>query len=186
MVEQEAPEVTDFHRRTNEHKIAFLRAVVQALHGNILPLDNYMKLNDVSRMNEPDFDFKAFEYISSVAAKIVFNELLGYGVPTSEVLDMAMKYQPLVEVGAGTGLIAKLLQDKGCKIVASDPYHEDCPYKFKVNRFGNVIKAFGPEAIRRYHARNVLIVWPSLGEPWGTACLKAMKSGRIVVGEQPA
>ena len=43
-----------------------------------------------------------------------------YAIPNDEALDLILSYSPIVEMGAGLGYWAYLLDQKGCDIVAYD------------------------------------------------------------------
>ncbi len=47
-------------------------------------------------------------------------ETLAWGIPNDEVLNEIGKYSPLIEIGAGLGYWARLLQDRGIRIKPTD------------------------------------------------------------------
>lgn len=111
----------------------------------------------------------------------LFNlQTYSFALPSYEALQAIRRLSPIVELGAGTGCWAKLLQNMGADIIATDAdtrsnkqyiLHAMLGYYFPVER------RLGCEAVVRYPARNVLAVWPCLSEPWMREAAEAMLPG---------
>jgi len=105
-----------------------------------------------------------------------------WAVPTDEALDAIAEWGPIVEVGAGTGYWAHLLEARGVDIVAYDlnppgtrkllpdhvleqlpkdkrpPWHSDQRPLFDVQHGGAPVAALHPD-------RTLLLVWPCYNDP---------------------
>jgi hypothetical protein len=73
---------------------------------------------------------KIWEEENGDSYKVIGNQLLNvrdlcaktlaWGIPNKEALEELAKYQPILEVGAGLGYWAKLLQDRNVEILPTD------------------------------------------------------------------
>lgn len=109
-----------------------------------------------------------------------FVSRFGFAVPTRYAIDAIARYQPILEVGAGSGYWAYELKKAGADIVATDPGRGPRwdPTWMKV------YKLIGTAAIGRFPRRALLIVWPSQGVPWPVHNLRAFRGGTVIyVGE---
>jgi len=115
---------------------------------------------------------------------------VAWSVPTEEALGMIGKYAPLVELGAGTGLWAQLLSDRGVDIVSFDLPEWDSKYGEKSSDTGslqgqtrnNIIRTGGPEELVQHPERTLLLMWPDyqgMGG-FGLECLQ-MYTGTTLV-----
>ena len=96
-------------------------------------------------------------------------------------------YGPFIEVGAGTGYMAKRLHDKGAVIQATDLYPPTSgqnPYRWKHEHYP-VKRMNAAKAVRNYPSRTVLMSWPSYGKKWALMALHAMAPGQrlVYIGE---
>ena len=86
--------------------------------------------------------------------------LFSWAIPSDEALDTIARYAPIVEVGAGTGYWAKLLEDRGVDIAASDRLAEGGHWKGV--RWTDVVKMEATTAARIAPAGAALMmVWPT-------------------------
>jgi hypothetical protein len=118
-----------------------------------------------------------------------------YGVPTEDSLAAIEHASPngVVELGAGTGYWARLLNGRGVDVVAYDRYPPPSP----CNRF------FGDESLCWYRVsigneriievfpeRTLLLVWPSWKEAWPSAAVARFHeiggTALVVAGGAPA
>ncbi len=106
----------------------------------------------------------------------------GFAVPCQEAVDALRALSPLVEVGAGTGYWSALLSKAGADIIATDLLPQGTPtyYGFTVGTHCPIVQASGEDAVRAHPERNVLMVWPSLGETWAAQAVAAMQPGRVL------
>ncbi|MHA1731341.1 MAG: hypothetical protein ACTSU5_05325 [Promethearchaeota archaeon] len=110
-----------------------------------------------------------------------------YAVPTREALESVASHSPLVEVGAGTGYWAYLLERAGADVVCYDERAGGGggggSTGSAVGRFHPVLEG-GPRELRRHPERNLFLCWPPHDTPLARDCL-AEFGGRCVlyVGE---
>ena len=85
-----------------------------------------------------------------------------WAVPTPEALQIIAKYQPLIEMGAGTGYWAYLLQQIGVDIEAYDIF----PYSNRwCKRKWFNIKMGVPKILRwQSYKKNLFLCWPPYAE----------------------
>lgn len=116
-----------------------------------------------------------------------------FAIPTGDALNTIAAVSPMgvVEVGAGTGYWARLLNDAGVDIVAFDvapaPSHDNPWFSLVVPWFDVV--AADHTAVSDHAERTLLMVWPTKNESWAADCLQRFVNagGRTVVyvGEGP-
>eukprot|EP00928_Gymnodinium_smaydae_P042639 TRINITY_DN28686_c0_g1_i1.p1 TRINITY_DN28686_c0_g1~~TRINITY_DN28686_c0_g1_i1.p1 ORF type:complete len:407 (-),score=38.66 TRINITY_DN28686_c0_g1_i1:499-1719(-) len=128
-------------------------------------------------------------------------KMFSFAVPSEEALACAARYEPLIEIGAGTGYWSQLLRARGCDIVAYDiaPPSETSPNPFFTACFGEVCRG-GPEVLsnKSNERRALLLAWPhsdieraahsspntELTTPWDAACLDAFQGDVVLyIGE---
>lgn len=105
----------------------------------------------------------------------------GFAIPCAELLDELAKAERVVDVGAGTGYLTRLMRNRGIQVIGSDP------------RFGHghVLKhgaydhqqivAQGKTMVRRHPDALIFCSWPSLDDTWFRQMLKAMRIGQRLV-----
>jgi hypothetical protein len=102
--------------------------------------------------------------------------IYAYAVPTDLAIQTIVKYSPIVEIGAGTGYWAQLLQLKGAKISAFDSIPttitgEQNEYHANVPPYHEVTKA-GVSAVRKYPTASLFLCFPP---PEDTMALDALR-----------
>lgn len=119
-----------------------------------------------------------------------------WAIPTDEALDLLVKYAPLVEIGAGTGYWAHLLEQRGVEIHAYDAYPPDGTHlpegdygeeKFGGRSFYHAghnsythIRLGNQRKLKGYKARwNLFLCWPPMSNMAYQALL--YHRGRYVV-----
>jgi hypothetical protein len=104
-------------------------------------------------------------------------EQFGFAIPCAELLDELAKAEHVVEVGAGTGYMTRLMRNRGIEVIGSDS--GDNFYKFKLGAFDDrQVRAQGKTMVRRHRDSTVFCSWPSLKETWFRQMLKAMQIGQ--------
>ncbi len=81
----------------------------------------------------------------------------GYSILTVPLLNKMKKYGPILEIGSGMGLNAKLLKMIGVKVKAIDQY------KHK-NTFLPVEEIDSIDAVKKYKNYTLFICWPSFND----------------------
>lgn len=105
-----------------------------------------------------------------------------WAIPNEEAIRVLCKYSPIIEIGAGTGYWAHLIEQAGGDILAFD---ED-PY---TNQWCDGSKYFpvqeGCEGTLMYHPdRTLLLCWPPYQHLMAQSCLEFYEGDHIIyVGE---
>jgi len=99
---------------------------------------------------------------------------------TDPALAVVKSYSPLLELGAGHGQWQKALQARGADIMAFDTFEELPLPAFGV--VGNVHKG-GIEVLKNFPRRNLLLVYPPLGDMATTAAKSFQGEYLVYVGE---
>ena len=114
-----------------------------------------------------------------------------WAVPNSKALEAIAEYSPIVEIGAGTGYWAKLLQDQGCDVLAfdkapphkkSNPYH-DCGV---ITNVWTEIRQGSASVLKRPECkgRALFLCWPPYNTSMASDCLRYFKGDIVIyVGE---
>lgn len=115
-------------------------------------------------------------------ARDTLTKTYAWAVPNDTAIALCVKYSPLVEMGAGTGYWAFLIQQAGGDIIAYDknPY-KNCQAAGKWTE----IKKGTPGRLRRAHRdRTLLLCWPPYDEEMATRSVRLHQSQRVIyVGE---
>lgn len=107
------------------------------------------------------------------AARLSLAQEYSYVVPTDDLLRVLGRYQPIVELGAGTGYWARLLRDRGIDIVAYDirPLHCGRTNRYHPGkREWTTIIEGDVASISRHSDRTLFVCWPPVySELWDAA-----------------
>lgn len=122
-------------------------------------------------------------FVSMYEARDRFIAEYGFSIPCREAVEAIKGYGPIVEIGAGTGYWAKIMQLAGIDVIATDSW--DNGYKFQIGKHFPVERQNGAAAVIKYAPRTVFCSWPSYDDTWAASALKVMKGGRcfIYIGE---
>lgn len=96
----------------------------------------------------------------------------GFPIPSEAQLECIAQYAPIVEVGAGVGYWASLLQGMGIDIVPTDmndPEHSG--YKFR-GQWTTIERLSAKQAIAAYPHRTLMSLWPCYHDGWLAEALK--------------
>lgn len=146
-------------------------------------LDEYM---EVSRGHDPE----GFDLDKSLAIHAKRDECTvkyAWAVPNDAALEALIQLSPLVEIGAGLGYWAHLLEQMGGDVVAYDKHVGDGGEVKLYNRDSYVmpytrVVCGGPEAAALHPDRALFLCWPPYGEPMaGDALQNYLESGGMRV-----
>lgn len=107
----------------------------------------------------------------------------GFAIPCGELIDELKRFAPIVEVGAGTGYMTRLMRNAGIDVIGSD-------YDFKgYNTHGFMTGCFDDDQINgvqaktmvRRYPRTVFCSWPTLDHTWFRQMLRAMRIGEVLI-----
>lgn len=109
----------------------------------------------------------------------------GFAILTPEAIRVIRRYNPLLEVGSGSGYWAYELRRHGLDVVATDPgtgrYHRVPGGRWKP--WTDIEPVDAAEAIRRHPDRALLVVWPDFDAWAGEALARYTGSTLLYVGE---
>jgi hypothetical protein len=106
-----------------------------------------------------------------------------FAIPTQEAIQEISKFSPIVEIGAGSGYWANLLQKAGTEVLAYDKYPKDNKYKF-TEKYTNVEKANENILNDIDPSYNLLLCWPNYDSDFAYNALKAFKGKNLIyIGE---
>lgn len=106
----------------------------------------------------------------------------GYSIPSRSVINAIVSFSKpeceILECGAGKGVWARLLSDRGIKVVAIDKKMSDGLF-FPVKKMDSL------QAIKKYNKINILMmVWPPYEDPIAYKNLKKFKGDKLIyIGE---
>ncbi len=133
-----------------------------------------------------------------------------FGVPGDAALDCLARYEPLVEIGAGTGYWARCLRERGVDIVAYDVMGDSWRSWFRPSILAEIrrdgtraiearphaqraepalwteVRQGGPEVLRDHGERTLLLCWPDPWSGFDEASLLAYPGERVAVVGEPA
>jgi hypothetical protein len=108
-----------------------------------------------------------------------FIRRFGFMLPCAELLDELQKADLVVEVGAGSGYMTRIMRHRGIEVIGSDPgigyFETHGAYD------AHQVVAQGKTMVRRHPDALIFCSWPSLGETWFRQMLRAMRVGQRIV-----
>ncbi|KKN50718.1 hypothetical protein LCGC14_0629790 [marine sediment metagenome] len=128
------------------------------------------------------------EYLTNLRRKDTFRTEYGWSVPTKKAIQKLKSFignEKVLEVGAGKGLWAKLMQDTGISITPTDLYAgQETPY-LSGKSFTEVQQMDASDAINRFSDHTVLFLnWPPYDSPMADEALKTFRGNKVIyVGE---
>ena len=101
-----------------------------------------------------------------------------WAIPDDSAIATIAEHSPLIEIGAGNGYWASLLQEAGATVI---PYDIDPPKK--AERYTDVFK--GDESkVAEYRDATLFLCWPPYDEPMAANCLRMFKGRKVIyIGE---
>jgi len=120
-----------------------------------------------------------------------FTQNFGWSVPTKEVIDKLQQFvgnDKILEVGAGKGLWAKLMQDAGMSLTPTDLHSGgDNSYYGGSDSFTQITQMDAEEAVLSFSDHTVLFLnWPPYDSPMAANALKKFSGNKLIyIGEGP-
>ena len=108
----------------------------------------------------------------------------GFFIPCAELLAELKKQKHIIEVGAGSGYMTRLMRQHGIDVVGTDyDWRGPSQYGFTIGEYDSqqINGAPGKTMVRRYRDSTVFCSWPSLGRTWFRQMLKAMRIGQRII-----
>jgi len=112
-----------------------------------------------------------------------FIEGFGFPIPCLELIEAIKAEGPSVELGAGSGYLAALVNKCGGCVIPTDSYKGG--YFFEVSFHTNVHRLAAGAAVRKFPNIPVLMSWPSYQAKWPTRVANMLKPGSrlLYIGE---
>lgn len=110
-----------------------------------------------------------------------------WAVPSAELLNFIIEFSPLIEVGAGTGFLARLLKIGGADVIATDKYPPNSRHNgYFIEEavcFTDVLMMDAKAAAAAHPDRTLLLVWPPYKNTMSYQALRAHRAagGKKVV-----
>lgn len=112
-----------------------------------------------------------------------------WAIPTTDAIELLLRFTPLIEMGAGTGYWAWLVRQAGGDILAFDRY----PPPDRRNRWHageprwTEVLPGGPRRLTRHPGRTLMLCWPPQDDPMAEQCLQVYEGQTLVyIGELEA
>jgi len=121
-------------------------------------------------------NFEAFRKATEERDKCVAK--YSWAILTEETISRLEKYQPFLEIGAGTGYWAYEFRKKGIQIIATEPILSQ--------KWTEIEILTGQCALDKYDdgKHTLLVCWPTYADDWAFKALKEFKGDTVVyVGE---
>lgn len=106
-----------------------------------------------------------------------------FAIPTKQAILEISKFSPIVEIGAGSGYWASLLQKNGAKVIAYDKYPKNNKYNFTQNH--TKIEKASEEILQKIDpSYSLLLCWPNYNNDFAYNAIKAFKGNHLIyIGE---
>lgn len=103
----------------------------------------------------------------------------GFAIPCAELLDALAGHKLVVDVGAGTGYMTRLMLNRGITAIATNPARGD--YSFEHGKYAEIVPVEGKTAARMFPHATIFCSWPTLNHTWFRQMLRAMRVGQHLV-----
>lgn len=131
-----------------------------------------------------DVSHDVMRHMAAFAVREEFVGRYGFAIPCAELISSLAKSRIVLEVGAGSGYMTKLMRNHKINVVGSDLVESG------VRNYGFITAEFDPgqlkldavAAVQKFHmADTIFCSWPSFGEDWFLDALKVVKRGQRVI-----
>jgi hypothetical protein len=137
---------------------------------SLIPLLNpYLDLYTLLKNEQPQLQL-------SIRKKLIW--AYSWAIPDTETIQrMAQHHSPFIELGAGTGYWAWLLEQAGAKVIAMDQESNQPPHWHPV-RPGDASE------VSEYQGHTLFLCWPPLGTAMALEALQCYRGEKLIyVGE---
>lgn len=108
----------------------------------------------------------------------------GFLIPCAELLDALAAHAPIVEVGAGSGCMTRLMRLRGIDVIGSDidEHGSNSGHGFVIAEHDDEqVRSEAKTMVRRHPERTVFCSWPTYRETWFRQALRAMRVGQKII-----
>jgi hypothetical protein len=100
-----------------------------------------------------------------------------WAIPSDSAICKLIAYSPFLELGAGTGYWAWLLEQAGARVLAYDSYAEQPPHWHRIEKGG-------PEVLSQFSTHTLLLCWPPFESSMAFQALQNYSGQTVIyVGE---
>lgn len=117
--------------------------------------------------------------VSMYQLRDVWIDRFGFAIPCAELLDELARHRKVVEVGAGSGYMTRLMLNRGTNVTGSNPARSD--YTFEHGAHAALDAGEAKTMARRYPDATIFCSWPTLNHTWFRQLLKAMHIGQTLI-----
>lgn len=119
---------------------------------------------------------QAHPFAAMLAARCLLVQMYAWAIPSEEALDAIAQFPAVVEIGAGTGYWASVLEERGVQVAAYD-------IAPRARSYAKVIQ--GDETCALHHPEAALLLcWPPLSDPMAANALDYYQGRHLIyVGE---
>ncbi len=139
------------------------------------------RIDIMKKLYPPNGDMWA--YARPRDARLEFIKGFGFPIPCLELIEAIKAEGPSVELGAGTGYLAALVNKCGGHVTPTDSYKGG--YFFKMAFYMKVHRLSASAAIKKFPNIPVLMSWPSFQAKWPSRVANMLKPGSrlLYIGE---
>ena len=95
-------------------------------------------------------------------------KVFSWAIPNAAAIRLLRQHSPLIEIGAGTGYWAWMIEQAGGTVLAYDSWQSH----FKTETRWMRVKRGGPAMIKYHPGAVLFLCWPPFNEPMAYTCLK--------------
>lgn len=144
-----------------------------------------LRIDIMKKLYPPDGDPWSLgaDYVGRSRARMEFIKVFGFPIPCLELIEAIKAEGPSVELGAGSGYLAALVNKCSGYVIPTDSYKGG--YFFEVSRYMKVYRLTASAAVRAFPNIPVLMSWPSYGARWPSRIANMLKPGSrlLYIGE---
>lgn len=168
-----------FWAKAHNDPISLIKSIVDD------PAEPAERKKEVSWVLNRDHEMKS---IYNLTLRHVAIARYGFAIPDKRALDLIKAHSPngVVEIGAGSGYLAMLLERVGVPVSAYDSFSGKYRNAFKFGAHAKVEKGLHKEALAKgaHKEKTLLLSWPDYSVSWPSEALSLYKGNAVAyIGE---
>jgi hypothetical protein len=128
------------------------------------------------------YDFSNFNALHELRQEYIAR--FGFAIITDDLIKAITSYEPLLEIGCGSGYWTYELRKAGADVLPTDPAIGKYRMIHGAGRWENlwveIENIDGAAAVQKYPTRNLLMVWPDYNDQWAFETIQVFK-GDVVL-----
>lgn len=129
---------------------------------------------------KPDFERMVRRGAAIYRLRDEWIKRFGFAIPCAELLDELAKARHVIDVGAGTGYMTRLMRNRGIAVLGADTGVGQHWFDVACHD-PQQLRGHAKTMARRYRDSTVFCSWPTLHATWFRQMLKAMMIGQKLV-----